>query len=837
MSSDQKKSNSARDAKPAAADTTSPNKGQHTGSLTVGIGASAGGLKAVEEFLTALENHPEALQKLSVVFVRHHDPNCKDVLPQLIEKMTSLKVVAIKKSVKLKPNAIYLAPARAVLETENGSIKVVSRESEATATTIDDFFHSLAQDQAANVVGIILSGTGSDGTLGLKSIGDAGGLTFAQTVDSAMYEDMPESAATIGVADHVLSPTEIANELATYVDFLETAAAESRQRTALELEAAIPLIAKLLNSATNHNFKHYKTSTLKRRIQRRMQVLKIPDVENYLERLRNDEAEPHALFRELLISVTAFFRDEEAFELLATKVIPKIFAERKANDHVRIWVSGCATGEEAYSLAILCREQMSGMDEPPEVQIFATDIDHRALAIAREGKYPLGIQDDVSPERLQRFFKKVKKQYAVTKEIRELVMFSAHNLISDPPFLKLDLVSCRNLLIYLGPHLQQKLIPLFHFAIRPQGYLFLGPSENITLHTDLFQPLNARWRIAERKLIAAGDADTSMVIGSNRTSQETVGAAQPVVSRDSSDQDLLEVMQRIVLDEFSPKSVVVDEDGHILCASADVQKYLTFGTGNFQNNIIKMARDGLRIGLRATLQEAKDKRRRIVHDGVSVKVGEDLQRVMITVQPMPRVGENAELFMVIFHDTGLPLSRDEVNREASPDLKSNGVHALKSVNNHSAMLIAHLERELATTREDLERSVNDVEVSNEELKSSYEELLTVNEELHASNEELTTSNEEIEAIARAHERSKNDLENLLQSTQIATIFLDGQFNIRSFTPAATEIYGLIETDVGRPLTQLMPLADDIPPIPSFQDHDPGTSKTDRKSFRRSIDAT
>ena len=605
MSSDKDKSNPVHEAKTAATETTSFLKDRRASSLLVGIGASAGGLQAIEELLTALEDHPEALKKLTIIFVRHYDPNSKDVLPALMKNMTSMEVVGIKKSSQLKPNTIYLSPPRAVLEITNGSVNVVGRESEATATTIDSFFYSLAQAQTSSTVGIILSGTGSDGTLGLKSIGDAGGLTFAQTTDSAKYEDMPESAATIGVVDHVLSPTKIAEELATYVDYLETAAAATRQQTAVDVEAAIVPITKILNSATDHNFKHYKTSTLMRRIQRRMQVLKISDVKNYIARLKDDETEPQALFRELLISVTAFFRDEEAFTLLATDVIPRIFDGRKANDHVRIWVPGCATGEEAYTLAILCREQMLGMEDPPEVQIFATDIDQRALAVGREGKYPLGIQGNISPERLQRFFKKEKKQYVVTKEIRELVMFSAHNLISDPPMSKLDLVTCRNLLIYLGPHLQKKLIPLFHFAIRPHGFLFLGPSENITSHADLFEPLDARWRISQRRQTGADASDASRIIDNNQISKSTVGTAPPVVTRDSGDQDLLEVMQRIVLDEFSPKSVVVDEDGQIVCASADMQKYLTFGSGNFENNIVKMARDGLRIGLRTTSARSK----------------------------------------------------------------------------------------------------------------------------------------------------------------------------------------------------------------------------------------
>jgi len=693
--------------------------------LMVGIGASAGGLKAIEEFMSALELRREVAKRLTIVFVQHLDPGHENLLPQLIEKTTAMKVVLIEESAKLKPDTIYVVPPHAVLEMRNGTVKVVDNQSNVPATTIDDFLHSLAEDQTVNAVGIILSGAGSDGSLGLKAISDAGGLTFAQTVDSATFESMPQSAASTGAADHILSPAEIADELANYVEYRARSVSETRRRMADDIHAAIPAIAKILVAETNHNFKHYKTNTLQRRIQRRMQVLKICDVETYIARLTEDADEPQALFRELLISVTAFFRDGEAFELLANKVIRKVFADRKSGDHVRFWVPGCATGEEAYSLAILCREQMDRMEDPPEVQIFATDIDQRALSIGRKGQYPVGIQDDVSPERLDCYFKKVGKKFEVVKEVRELVLFSNHNLISDPPFSKLDLISCRNLLIYFGPHLQKKLIPLFHFALRSNGYLFLGPSENIVSHGDLFQTFDAKWRISQRMETGVGNTEALSNVQNNNQSKATGSVTPPVVA-EKTDQDLLQIMQRIVLDEFAPKSVVVDDEGQILCASADMQKYLTVGTGAFENNVIKMARDGLRIGLRASLQEAKTKRRRIVHDDLSVKVNGDLQRVMITVQPMPRVGEEAELFMVIFHDAGLPLSRNESG--TPPDNAAAGLigsvgraMGFTKPDDDSESIISHLERELASTRADLESSVRNIEVANEELKADNEE--------------------------------------------------------------------------------------------------------------------
>ncbi|MCA9127928.1 MAG: PAS domain S-box protein [Planctomycetales bacterium] len=785
--------------------------------LIVGVGASAGGLEAFQDLLRSLGD----TEDFSIVFVQHLEKDGGDLLIELLSKSTSMEVVSVNGRKKLKPGTLFVCPPWTLLELTNGSLRIAKRaDNERPEAPIDHFLQSLAEHQGERGVGVILSGTGSDGTLGLKAISDAGGMTFAQSAETAKYDSMPRSAAITGVADHVLSANAIAVELKKYASYLKSLDQESVESSSVkQIHEAIPEISKRLMELTNHNFQHYKQNTLARRIRRRMQVLKISSVESYVQHLNDDVEEPQALFRELLISVTEFFRDPEAFELLADTVIPKLFAGRKPEDVVRIWVPGCATGEEAYSIAMLCREQMDPMDSPPEVQIFATDIDDRALKICRQGVYPIGIEDDVAPERLRRFFIKRGKKFQVTQEIRELVLFSAHNLISDPPFSRLDFISCRNLLIYLGPHLQKKLIPLFHYALRPSGFLLLGPSENISSHGELFRVVNAKHRLSQRKGTGAGATATLSVEEGGKNAGESNAA--PITASHSTD-DLLHVMQRIVLDEFAPKSVIVEEDGKILCASADMDKYLTVGTGNFQNDIIKMARSGLRVGLRATLQEAKAKRRRIVHDDLSIRIEGKLQRVMLTVQPMPRIGEEAELFLIVFHDAGLPL----VHGEKAPTLSGDDESTFIRADNDAESIIAHLERELSSTRHDLERSLQDYETANEELKSSNEELISLNEEMQSANEELETSKEEIQSAVTALERTNSDLENLLRSTQIATIFLDDDLQIRSFTPAATAIYGLIPTDVGRPLSHLMPLADYIPPLPEPKSVDGDTDNTD-----------
>lgn len=781
----------------------------------VGVGASAGGLDAFTELLFGIG----ALPNVAIVFIQHLDPNIKSLLADLLRKQTSLDIVELATRKKIQADTVYLCPPRGRLDIRGESI-VVSEPSvnDSEANTIDHFFQSIAETQGERGIGIILSGSGSDGTLGLKAISDAGGMTFAQDSESAKFDSMPRNAATTGVADHVMPPKEIAAELLKYVRYLVGLAGSS---TAKELDeqitAAIPQIAEALLAETGHNFKHYKTSTLARRIQRRMQVLKLAHVHDYVTLLGVDENESHQLFRELLISVTAFFRDPKSFDRLAEEVIPMLFANRQPDDPVRIWVPGCATGEEAYTIAMLCTEYLERLEtrrhgEHREqsrlsFQVFASDLDERALGIARAGVYPAGVAEHVSERRLKRFFVKKGKRYHVKKEIHETVLFSPHNLISDPPFSRQDLISCRNLLIYLGPHLQKKLIPLFHFALRPGGFLFLGPSESISTHGDLFRSVDQRHRISQRKGTTIGRSGPHVP----RTPSGAITRVPDVSPIDDDKSDVVQIMQRIILDEFAPKSVVIDVDGQVICSSAETNKYLSIGNGASQNNILKMARRGLRIGLRVTLGEAKAKRRRIVHENLSVQTEKGKQRVMITVQPMMRLGEDSGLFIVVFHDVGLPMGISE-NPDKPVDL-NDVLIARGSMDRQAEVMVEQLELELATTRDDLEKMMQQMDTANEELKSSNEELLSMNEELQSANEELETSKEEILASSEAVGRVNADLENLLRSTRIATIFLDDDLCIRRFTPASTDIYGLIATDTGRPLTQIVPNVEFMPPLP------------------------
>ncbi len=754
----------------------------------VGIGLAAGGLEALKAFFSTLPTD----EKLAFVLVYHPNAIDDDALAETVSRATSLPLEKINREDGIKANRIYFAPAKFPLGIIDGRLRAVSSNQD-TVTPINTFFQELARDQGGNAVGVLLSGAGSDGTLGLKAIAESGGMTMAQDSASAEYDTMPRTAIATGVVDHVLPPAEMTLELLRYAQHIKTAnGSDSFEDQREAISEHLRSICDVLLKETNHDFKHYKTATLVRRIHRRLQILRLNHVTQYLERLQQDRQERQALFKDLLIGVTAFLRDAEAFSVLAQRVIAKLLKERPPNNSVRVWVPGCATGEEAYTLAMLFQEQMDKHPNPPEVQIFATDIDEQALKIARLGRYSETVIEDLSEQRVQRFFVKQGNKYQVAKVIRELCLFSQHNLISDPPFSRLDLISCRNVLIYLGPHLQKKLISVFHYALQSSGYLFLGSSENISAHKELFRAKSAEHRIYQCKKTPAMDTNPRLSASGNNS----VAFRSDSLTADTA--DLGKIAQRIILDEFSPCYGIINHAGEVLYLADGIAKYLEPAAGHFSNNIIKMARRGLRAGLRAALNEANTTRRRIDHENLSVETEQGLQQVLLTVQPMPDLGEENALHMVVFQDAGLPINQVISETATSKDKR----------------LIAQLEKELSGTRRDLEYTVQALEVSNDKLKTSNEELLSINEELRSANEELETAKEETENSNKALERTNDDLENLLESTQIATIFLDKNFKIHRFTPATTKLYNLIAGDVGRSLTDITHHARHMPPLPS-----------------------
>jgi two-component system CheB/CheR fusion protein len=690
---------------------------------------------------------------------------------------------------------VYVLPAGAIVTARDGRLQVRATGAlDRERAPIDLFFASLAEDQGEHAIAIVLSGSGTDGTLGLKAIKEHGGLTIAQgsNVSRPRFPEMPSSAVTAGFVDLLLPVEEIPERIIAYV---RNSGAFDMRRPA---DALSPIYA-VLRSRTGHDFSLYKDTTFQRRVERRMQVRQAQSLTEYVERLRKEPDEVGALFRDLLIGVTDFFRDPAAYQALDTLVIPKLFDGRGAADEVRVWVPGCATGEEAYSIAILLRERMEALQDVPKVQIFATDIDDAALALARAARYLPNLVKHMSPPRLRRFFINEAGTYRVAKELRDMGIFSSHSLIRDPPFSRIDLISCRNLLIYLKPELQAQLIPLFHYALRSGGYLFLGLSENVSRHSDLFLTADRKNRIFRRRDLATRPTLALGQIMANGSR----GAAAVATARGSPlhRSDLLKTVSNTILERFAPAFVLVNEEGETLHFSAGTGKYLQAPPGPPNRDILAMARPGLRADLRGALHQAKASGQRASRDRVPVQSNGGVQAITLAVEPIT-VG-NETVYGVVFADTH--------------PLKTGDAGAVGDRSTGEDLAARQVEQELQETKERLQSTIEELETANEEFKSSNEELLSVNEELQSTNEELETSKEELQSVneelqtvnaelnnkIEELDRSNNDLNNLLQSTQIATVFLDRNLVIRSFTPAVTKIFSLIPTDRGRPLTDIV----------------------------------
>ncbi len=700
-------------------------------------------------------------------------------------------------SVLLTPGTTWLIPNDVVLTVAETRLQAEAATIE-DRFPVDDLFKLLAQETDFHIIGLLLHGKNSDGILGLRSISDCGGLALLEAplnVEGVEQELVNRRKMMVGGdADYTAELSQLSTVINRYIGHhlseIEADVAGEARRSIIE---SLGEISDILHQETNHQFKNYKTSTLVRRVERRLKVNRLTSIESYLEKLRANEAERTALFRDLLISVTSFFRDPEYLEKLKSTVLRR---QIETQGQLRIWVAGCASGEEAFSLAIICDELRRELSRQCEIQIFATDIDTRALAVARSGDYPQGIETKLSKERRETYFVKKAGRYQVVKAIREMCLFSVHNFISDPPFSKLDLIVCRNVLIYLGSHLQIKLIPLFHFALNPSGYLFLGPSESLSGNRELFKEIDHKHRIWQRRQTA--------VDGKVKSATTTrIRQSAPMQTESPSQNDLKMVAQRIMLGEFSPEWVIFDEDCKVVSSSDEIESFLRIGGGAFQNNVVSLAKTGLKAGLRATINESIKKRRRIDHDRLSMRVKGGIQRVRLTVQPMPRLGNEGALLMAVFRKEGAVISRDEYD-------------SMSSLNAGDA-LIQQLESDLARTREDLEKSFRELEKANEELKSSNEELLSMNEELQTANEELESSKEELNTANSQLLATKNDLENLFQSSDIAMIFVDREMNVKGFTDAAKNIYNLIESDVGRPLWHLTHSALEMPELPSLEE--------------------
>jgi two-component system CheB/CheR fusion protein len=687
----------------------------------VGIGASAGGIAALQKFFPGVA--PDS--GLAYVVIQHLDAEHDSALASIIQRCAKLESEVVKDETRIEPNRIYVIPPGSSMTVKDCCLHITKMSDQRSKRTpIDDFLISLAEDQGENAAGVILSGTGSDGTIGLRAIKEQGGLTLAQ--ESAEYDGMMRSAVQTGLVDMVLPAETMAAKLVDYFRHL-TRVSGGKEQTDLRRDTADQLsrIAGLLRARTGHDFSGYKDNTIHRRVRRRMQVLQIDDPAAFYERLRQEPQQVDLLFQDLLIGVTSFFRDPRAFELLERTVIPKLFENRKPDETVRVWVPGCATGEEAYSVAMLLREGSPKLVAAPKLQVFATDIDEHALEVARAGRYPAAIAEDVPQKRLREFFSREDGTYRVSSDLREMCLFSAHNLLRDPPFSRLDLITCRNLLIYMGAELQEKVIPIFHYALRNDGYLFLGSSENVTRHSRMFSTIDKTNRIFQKRPGSNPRLPEFPLTATTR--HGSLPRAKPVAG------GLQETAERFLLVRYSPAYVVIDAAGEVLHISAGTGKYLELAAGAPDHNIFSMARRGLRMELRAAVHKAVSTGQVSVQNDIGIGTNGGRQIISLVVQPIRPVGASDPAYMVVFRDIGGIRPDGDVTIDHTTD-------DVESVN------VSQLEKELRETRERLQITTEELESSNEELKSSNEELSSINEELQSSNEELETSKEELQSI-------------------------------------------------------------------------------------------
>ncbi len=759
----------------------------------VALGASAGGLEVLQNFFSAMPTD----SGVAFIVIQHLDPDHATLMPELLGRITKMPVVLIEDGMRAEPDRVHVISPNSSLSISDGVLHAeLPPESRGHRMPIDRFFHSLARDQGERAVAIVLSGTGSDGMLGLNSVKEVGGLVVAQ--DPAEHTGMPSSAASTGLVDFVIPVEEMPACLSRYVDFLAESPRPEKHPLSTDSLGDLQRICAMLLKQTGHDFSEYKDGTLTRRIWRRIQLLGVDSAASYGDRLERDPEEVTQLFKELLIGVTHFFRDPEAFEILEEKVVPDLFRDRDPEDPVRVWVAGCSTGEEAYSLAILLREHADQMENPPRVLIFATDIDEAALAVAREARYPESIEEQISPERIERFFTKVGKQYRAVKSIREMILFSVQNLIKDPPFSSLDIVSCRNVLIYFGSGLQRRLTPLFHYALRPGGTLLLGPSENLPGSSELFRVLDKKTRVHRSRDVSPRPHVEFPLSGGVRPLRRESNSGGHLPWADST---LTRKVERVLVEHFTPTCVVVSESGDVVYFSGRTGRYLEPAVGAPSANIHHMARRGLRLDLRTALHQAVASKQMVRRSGVTYEIDDGEAAVDLIVRPLAEAGEDGNLYLTIFQD-----SEDGQSGSQNPAPIADG--------DETAM--RHLEEELRSTRIELQSTIEQVETANEELKSSNEELLSMNEELQSSNEELQTSKEELQSMneelntvnAELHQkleeldRTNSDLKNLFDSSHVATVFLDREMRVQRFTPAATEVFRLIDADVGRSLVDI-----------------------------------
>ena len=768
----------------------------------VGIGASAGGLEAASELLGAL---PDDLG-FCYVIVQHLDPTHESQLPTLLGRITRMPVVQVSDGLALARNSIYVIPPNARMGVADGKLQIGPRPDDHTQhNAIDYFFRSLAAYAGGSAIGIVLSGNGSDGAAGLRDIKAEAGITFAQTPKSAKFDGMPRAAIAMEAVDLALAPAEIAQELTRIARHPQP----PTDGVAVPVEEAdhFHRILIALRNVTGVDFTHYKQPTLRRRLQRRMVLHKVSGMAHYLRYLQQNPAEVQALYHDILIHVTRFFREPESFVSLANVVFPAIAQARSGEAPVRVWVPGCSTGEEAYSIAIALTEFLGEDGASVPVQVFATDVAETAVDRARAGVYPESIAADVSAERLRRFFNKVDGHYRISKQIRDKCVFARQDLTRDPPFSKLDLIVCRNVLIYLDASLQKRLMSIFHYALKPSGFLMLGSAETVGSHADLYQISDKRHRVYSRKMSVGMRSEVKFPpVGNPALRAEN--KPRPSSSETRAATTVQSEANRVLIGRYAPPGVIVNAEFEIVQFRGQTGPYLEPAPGDASLNVLKMAREGLLHALQSALREAQRKDTAVRRE--HVRVQSDGHARVVNVEVVPLVGASeGRHFLVLFEDSA--------TKSAGPGRKGKPPRGVKTPVADGTR-VHSLEKELAANREYLQSIIQDLEAANEELQSANEEILSANEELQSTNEELDTAKEELQSTneelntvneelqARNEElsRANSDLMNLLASVQIAIVMVASDLRIRRFTPMAEKVLNLIPTDIGRPISDIKP---------------------------------